>query len=235
MTTPRQTKGQPLTFSVTYAGAMPREVLTELKALVRRYSHTVPRWCAELRVEWATERDPEAEALEAGAVAVCRPRYDYRCATIAIFPVWLEHTPAERRQYFRHELRHIVGAPLLNAAHDVLDSFVPEETTDPERRALRDFLSRQLTRAWEMVTQDLTLEPDDDDTEETPAPAPPRRHHPRGRDAQKGGEPVDSQRRPPHDQTRLRRDARSDRDGGRARGPARHGRKGGTTSAKGGK
>lgn len=168
-----------LSFRVRYRGPMPPSVRRELRGWVRRYARLVPRWCELLCVDWGrpTTADAPDEFYDEGdeAAARCYPLPHYRRATVVIYPVWLELDEAERREAFRHELRHMVTAPLVFAFTDALRAIAGADDAEPARLRLRPFVrhaTEQLRQAWEGVTQDLTIEGDD---EECPKPATTKR------------------------------------------------------------
>lgn len=122
---------------VTFTPSVPREVQQAMRLSLHRWLWLVPSWCHELRVVWDTGLDCPA-AMQA--------QDEYRYAEIIMGPTWLDEDDDERESVVRHELAHLLIAPMV-AWVDYAIADMDEHAQETWRRALEGTVS-DLTQAF---------------------------------------------------------------------------------------
>jgi hypothetical protein len=82
------------------------------------------------------------------------PHYDYRWASIRVYPPWLAEPPDVQTDNLIHELYHVILCPLADWARDTLMKLVPKN----EAEKFNAFLEQEVDQRVESVVQDLTYE-----------------------------------------------------------------------------
>jgi hypothetical protein len=123
---------------------VPDEVKSSCKDLLIANEYLIPTWCNEVRIFWNAEGEPDAAAY-------IETSYSYRCASITICPPFLSEEPEDRELRIRHELCHIVSAPLVSYARSLANIFGAD---DDNIKALVD---RESSEKVESMTEDLVF------------------------------------------------------------------------------
>lgn len=120
---------------IAYDKNIPREVRAQLQEMIdplaRRYA---PGWCNSLTVMWDSPCD---SGDVQNTYAECQPRYDYRAASIIVYPAFLRVAKAERKAIIVHELCHLLNAPLLQFLQSTIGILCPDPS-DPMRAILAE-------------------------------------------------------------------------------------------------
>jgi hypothetical protein len=120
---------------------MPAEYREAMEPFITNNLHLVPGWCRTLTMEYLTAGD-------ADAYAACSVDFEYRQATIRLFPMLLDLDACERERTAAHELLHIALNPLSDWSRSLIERLVQDVS-------LREHLVEDVTGRMEGVVQDL--------------------------------------------------------------------------------
>ena len=125
-----------------FSPVMPNEARLACEEILVENAALIPNWCNEVRVYWDSDGD------EKGSTAYIETKYAYRYASINICPPFLEEEDEDRETRIRHELCHIVSAPVLEYINRIAEILGKKE----EVAALIDKESEEKV---ESMTEDL--------------------------------------------------------------------------------
>lgn len=129
--------------------SIPKEISKVLPVLFKQNAFLVPGWCHEVRVFW--DSNPEEDGGYASdSPAYTHTNYEYRHAEVWICPTFLDHSDYDKEQIVKHELGHIITAPLVDYVHSIFGMLDLDET-------LEEVIKTELQRHTEAVTEDLTI------------------------------------------------------------------------------
>lgn len=126
---------------------LPKEVYESCINLLRENQDLIPSWCEEVRVCWDSQGEHTINGNS--AAAYIESNYAYRYARLSICPPFLNDSEEDRLDTIRHELAHIVTAPLVNYVRDSFSILADED------EPLCQLISKELGEKVESVTEDL--------------------------------------------------------------------------------
>lgn len=98
---------------ITWDVGVPDEVRASVEPLLADGLRLVPRWVADLAVEWVSDGEE---------LASMSTQVEYRRATLTIHPNFLAQALPERQQVLRHEMLHLVTQPIVDVLADLIDA-----------------------------------------------------------------------------------------------------------------
>jgi len=114
-----------------------------VRALLGKWKHLVPRWCGALTVRYAKD------GLESEALAEVNVRHEYRDAEITITSRFFFEGEDEQARVLRHELGHILVAPLAAVLGRVVNANRDDDSP------WWKFVVSEADRCEEMVVEDF--------------------------------------------------------------------------------
>lgn len=132
-----------------FTDSLPHEVVKGLPDFFLKNEYIVPEWCHEVQVIWDPEPQDE-DGNASGSPAYTDTHYEYRYATVAICPSFLAEEPDAKDKIIKHELGHIVTAPLVDHMAHVLQLLDLDET-------VVEVIKHGIQQNMEAVTEDFTL------------------------------------------------------------------------------
>lgn len=104
-------------------GFLPKEVRDAARPYLMDYLWLLPTWVHLLHVGYAV-RDED----NPGSTAEMKSAPSYHTATLTIYGMWLNESPARRERIILHELIHPTYAPVLIATNDAVKAIIPTNT-----------------------------------------------------------------------------------------------------------
>jgi hypothetical protein len=105
-----------------------------------------PGWLNSVDIEFQRSSDREDNIVPAAQVL---PMYQYRKATIQLFPDFFASSDDEREEYLTHEMVHCLQAPILSVLESMGEALGPSDATA--------WIRREVSNAVEASCQDVTL------------------------------------------------------------------------------
>lgn len=105
-----------------------------------------PGWLNSVDIEFQRTPDRDDGVVPAAQVI---PMYQYRKATIQLFPEFFAASDDERDEYLTHEMVHCLQAPILSALESLGATLGPSDAST--------WIQREVSNAVEASCQDVTL------------------------------------------------------------------------------
>lgn len=133
---------------ISFDDNFPKEVAKGLPELFNSNAYVIPGWCNAVLVTWDSEPTDENGDLSS-IPAYTETHYEYRHATVYICPTFLDQIPSEKDRIVKHELGHIITAPLVDYINQALELLELEENVN-------SLIMHGVQQNMEAVTEDLT-------------------------------------------------------------------------------
>lgn len=125
-----------------FSPELPKEVLDSCEKLLIDNSYIIPSWCESVSVSW--------NAQDAENVAYITTHYEYRTAHLVLCPYYLNEDDGERDIKIKHELSHILTAPMVSQFRRISASLL-----DGKDDATKEIVEEVIREKFECVTEDL--------------------------------------------------------------------------------
>ncbi len=122
---------------------VPEEVLKSCLHILLEYEYIIPSWCNGVSVSWNAREDEDS-------IAYITTLYEYRRADLVICPLFLNEDEEDKRLRIRHELSHILTAPLVGYCRSTVGILLKD--ADP---ILEKVIREGLREKYESLTEDL--------------------------------------------------------------------------------
>lgn len=126
-----------------YAPSIPAHLLGVVKMYFDPLAWMIPAWCQKVTVSWCSE------GFEDAAVTT-QVQFEYRWASIVLYPCWLDSDDTTQKDNCIHEMLHLHLNPLYDYANNTLAVLLNEDET------FRVHSQEALRKLVEGAVQDLT-------------------------------------------------------------------------------